>query len=218
MRLPRSRFMGSLCALSLLLPGAVPRANAQTQPGEIKLTVKDPSNAPLTANGKLENLGSGVARSFQTDANGAAELTNVAPGRYRLEITHSGFAASTEAITVAAGASITRDITLSLTASRYQMDVVEATPLAGFDVPVERVPAPVQSVTTEDIQQSGSLDLSDFLNKRLAGVNVNETQENPYQPDVNYRGYTASPLLGTPEGISVYFDSVRMNQPFGDVV
>ena len=41
---------------------------------------------------------------------------------------------------------------------------------------------------------------------------------NPFQPDVNFRGYTASPLLGTPEGISVYVDGVRQNQPFGDVV
>lgn len=210
--------MGSACMISLLLLGAAPIVRAQGQTGEIKLTVKDPSGSTLSANGKLENLDSGVARSFQTDTNGVADLTNVGPARYRLEITHSGFAVWSEAITVKAGASVSRDITLSLTASTYQMDVVEATPLAGFDVPVAQVPAPVQSVTTEDIQQSGSLDLSDFLNKHLAGVNVNETQENPYQPDVNYRGYTASPLLGTPEGISVYFDSVRMNQPFGDVV
>src|SRR5262249_24602692 len=50
------------------------------------------------------------------------------------------------------------------------------------------------------------------------GVHVNETQGNPYQPDINYRGYTASPLLGTPQGVSVYMDGVRLNQPFGDVV
>ncbi len=37
-------------------------------------------------------------------------------------------------------------------------------------------------------------------------------------PDVNYRPYTASPLLGTPQGLSVYVDGVRQNQPFGDVV
>ena len=43
-------------------------------------------------------------------------------------------------------------------------------------------------------------------------------QGNPIQPDLNYRGYTASPLLGTPQGISVYMDGVRLNQPFGDVV
>ena len=35
---------------------------------------------------------------------------------------------------------------------------------------------------------------------------------------MNYRGYTASPLLGTPAGLSVYLDGVRQNQPFGDVV
>ena len=68
------------------------------------------------------------------------------------------------------------------------------------------------------LQRSGSLELSDFLNRRLQGVHINENQGNPFQPDVNYRGYTASPLLGTPEGISVYLDGVRQNQPFGDIV
>ncbi len=56
------------------------------------------------------------------------------------------------------------------------------------------------------------------MNKRLGSVHVNEMQGNPFQPDVNYRGYSASPLLGTPQGLSVYMDGVRMNQPFGDVV
>src|SRR6185503_13949757 len=65
---------------------------------------------------------------------------------------------------------------------------------------------------------SGALDLSDFANRRLQGVHVNEMQGNPFQPDVNYRGYTASPLLGTPQGLSVYMDGVRLNQAFGDVV
>src|SRR5262249_37368552 len=67
-------------------------------------------------------------------------------------------------------------------------------------------------------EKSGSLDFSALLNKQLSGVHVNQNQENPYQPDVNYRGYTASPLLGTPQGISVYMDGVRQNQPFGDIV
>jgi outer membrane receptor protein involved in Fe transport len=49
-------------------------------------------------------------------------------------------------------------------------------------------------------------------------VTINEMQGNPFQPDLNFRGYTASPLLGTPQGLSVYLDGVRLNQPFGDVV
>jgi outer membrane receptor protein involved in Fe transport len=56
------------------------------------------------------------------------------------------------------------------------------------------------------------------MNRRLSGVNVDANQENLFQPDVSYRGYTASPLLGTPQGISVYMDGVRLNQPFAEVV
>ena len=80
------------------------------------------------------------------------------------------------------------------------------------------IPAPVQTATARDIETSGALDVADFLNRRMNGVHVNEIQNNPFQPDVNYRGYTASPLLGTPQGLSVYMDGVRLNQPFGDVV
>jgi outer membrane cobalamin receptor len=76
----------------------------------------------------------------------------------------------------------------------------------------------VQTATQVDIEKSFALELGDFLNRRINGVDVNEVQENPFQPDVNYRGFTASPLPGTPEGLSIYLDGVRQNQPFGDVV
>jgi len=56
------------------------------------------------------------------------------------------------------------------------------------------------------------------MNRMLGSVYVNDMQENPLQPDLNFRGYTASALLGTPEGMSVYLDGMRLNQPFGDVV
>jgi outer membrane receptor protein involved in Fe transport len=100
----------------------------------------------------------------------------------------------------------------------FTVIVVGTTPLEGVELPVDRIAAPVQTVTGKEIANSGALDLADFLDRRVNGVHVNETQGNPFQPDVNYRGYTASPLLGTPQGLSVYMDGVRMNQPFGDVV
>ena len=100
----------------------------------------------------------------------------------------------------------------------YRVEVIETTPLPGMDLPLEAIPAPVQTALERDITASGALDLPDFLNRRLANVFINEIQGNPFQPDVNYRGYTASPLLGTPQGLSVYMDGVRLNQPFGDVV
>ncbi|MGH9142680.1 MAG: TonB-dependent receptor [Vicinamibacterales bacterium] len=96
--------------------------------------------------------------------------------------------------------------------------MIESTPLPGLDLTLEQIPAPVQTATSADIEASGALDLSDFLNRHVNGIFVNEMQGNPFQPDLNYRGYTASPLLGTPQGLSVYMDGVRLNQPFGDVV
>jgi outer membrane receptor protein involved in Fe transport len=100
----------------------------------------------------------------------------------------------------------------------FTVTVVGATPLVGIELPIEQVAAPVQTLTGRSLETSGALDLPAYLNQRLNGIHVNETQGNPFQADVNYRGYTASPLLGTPQGLSVYMDGVRLNQPFGDVV
>jgi outer membrane receptor protein involved in Fe transport len=100
----------------------------------------------------------------------------------------------------------------------FTVTVVGTTPLPGVELPAGQVPAPVQVATDRDIDQSGALGVGDFLNRRLTSVYITESQNNPFQPDVNYRGYTASPLLGTPQGLSVYMDGVRMNQPFGEVV
>lgn len=106
----------------------------------------------------------------------------------------------------------------SLPAFASTVTVIGTTPLPGIDQPVANVPAPIQTATDRDLERSGALEVSDFLSKRLTSVHVNDMQGNPFQADINYRGYTASPLLGTPQGLSVYLDGVRLNQPFGDVV
>jgi outer membrane receptor protein involved in Fe transport len=103
-------------------------------------------------------------------------------------------------------------------APTYRVEVIETTPLPALDLRLEQIPSPVQTAVSGDLDASGSLDLADLLNRRFTGVFINEIQGNPYQPDVNFRGYTASPLLGTPQGLSIYMDGVRLNQPFGDVV
>lgn len=65
---------------------------------------------------------------------------------------------------------------------------------------------------------AGGLDLGDFMRRELGSVFVNEAQGNPLQPDVQYRGFVGSPLLGLPQGIAVYQDAMRVNEPFGDTV
>jgi outer membrane receptor protein involved in Fe transport len=96
--------------------------------------------------------------------------------------------------------------------------VITATALPGPDVDRATVPAPVQTATAKEIDRSHAIDLTEFMKRTLGSVYVNEMQNNPLQPDINFRGYTASPLLGTPEGMSVYLDGMRLNEPFGDVV
>jgi outer membrane receptor protein involved in Fe transport len=191
---------------------------AQALDGEIRLEIKDPSGAAMQASGKLKNLQTGASRSFQTDANGKFTLGDLSFSRYRLEVSGQGFATQSFLVDVQSNAPVSRTITMAIGVESARVDVVAATPLAGSNLSLQEMPGPVQTASAEDLNNSGSLDLSNFLNQRLSGVNINENQENPFQPDLNYRGYTASPLLGTPEGISVYMDGVRQNQPFGDVV
>ncbi len=105
-----------------------------------------------------------------------------------------------------------------LTIETDKVDVVGTTPLPAFGLPIEQVPASVQVVKGEDMHKQGSLSIAEHMNNNLQGVSINDTQNNPFQPDVSFRGYAASPLLGTPQGLSVYVDGVRVNEPFGDVV
>ena len=200
-----------LFLMSVLLCG-------QSQPGEIRIQVQDSSGLATEASGKLESPASNTDLSFQTNPQGAYTFSNLPPGRYRLEVLKIGFATQSLLIDVPPGTPVSRTVTMALATQASRIDVVASTPLPGTDLPIDEIPAPVQTASARDLQQTGALDLSDLLNQRLSGVHINQNQENPYQPDVSYRGYTASPLLGTPQGISIYMDGVRQNQPFGDIV
>ncbi|WP_321962314.1 TonB-dependent receptor [Paraburkholderia sp. J7] len=96
--------------------------------------------------------------------------------------------------------------------------VVGTTPLLGIGTPLAKVPANVQTVSAQDIAVQHRETLTDFLAANLPGVSVTDAQGNPFQMNLTYRGFTASPVLGTPQGLSVFVDGVRVNEPFGDVV
>src|SRR5580692_2241059 len=202
----------------LVLGGAAVALQAQQPTGEIRLEVKDPSGAAVAASGTLRNLAGGPERAFQTDTQGMYTLSGLPYGRYRLEISKTGFALLIVSIDVHSSTPVSRTVTMALATAESMVHVVATTPLAGTDLSADQIAGPVQTLAASDIDSSGALDLADAMNRRLNGVYLNEMQANPFQPDVNFRGYTASPLLGTPEGISVYMDGVRQNQPFGDVV
>ena len=95
--------------------------------------------------------------------------------------------------------------------------VIGTTPVAGTAIPLEKFAGNVQTLSHGALD-TPTADLSQRLSQSLGSMNINDTQGNPFSVDLNYRGFTASPALGTPQGLSVFLDGMRINEPFGDVV
>jgi len=98
------------------------------------------------------------------------------------------------------------------------VEVVATTPLPGLGTPLRDVPGNVQVFSGREIARQRPASIADFLDANASSVNLNTATGNPFQADLNFRGFTASPLLGTPQGLSVFQDGVRINEVFGDVV
>lgn len=96
--------------------------------------------------------------------------------------------------------------------------VVTSTPLAGFEISAHQVPGNIQQASASEIESIRSAGLAQMLNRRMGSIFINEAQNNPLQPDVQFRGFVASPLLGQSQGMAVYQDGVRINDPFGDIM
>lgn len=96
--------------------------------------------------------------------------------------------------------------------------VVAATPSGGPGLDAGKLPFNVQSADADALERSQSVDLTDFMGANLGSVNINSAQNNPLQPDVQYRGYAASPLLGLSQGVAVFQNGARINEPLGDAV
>lgn len=99
-----------------------------------------------------------------------------------------------------------------------KVEVVADTPASQGGVARSSIPAHVQTVIAAQLDQAQSVSLAEYMNRYLSGVVVNDAQNNPLQPDVQFRGFTASPLLGLPQGLAVYVNGVRFNETFGDTV
>jgi iron complex outermembrane receptor protein len=99
-----------------------------------------------------------------------------------------------------------------------QITVIATTPVPGLRIDVDKVPGNVQSLFSADLAKNGTADLTGSLNTQLGSVTINDTLADQFQPDILYRGFEASPVLGTPEGLAVYQNGVRINEAFGDSV
>ncbi|MDD4887794.1 MAG: Plug domain-containing protein, partial [Thiomonas sp.] len=84
----------------------------------------------------------------------------------------------------------------------------------GFRTP----PKHAYEVDADTLGQQPATSFAQLLSQHLPGVALTHEQGNPLQPTLRFNGFAASPLLGTPQGLSVFQDGVRVNEPFGDVV
>jgi outer membrane receptor protein involved in Fe transport len=99
-----------------------------------------------------------------------------------------------------------------------RVPVYPTTPLAGAGIDSDKVPASINTIDANQIKQTESLNISESLVKYVPGITVNEVNGNPFTPDVQFRGFVASPVSGTPQGLAVYQNGVRINEAFGDTV
>jgi outer membrane receptor protein involved in Fe transport len=92
------------------------------------------------------------------------------------------------------------------------------TPVAGVGIDVDKVPAAVNAVGAAQIARTDSPDIAVALQQHVPGLIVSDTTGNPFMPDVQFRGFVASPVSGTPQGLAVYQNGMRINEAFGDTV
>ena len=154
-----------------------------------------------------------------SDTRGGYHIEALSPGEYTITITMSGFAFQRQTgLVLSAGETRTLDVQLVLAPFAQQIDVVGVAPALGAGVRSDRFPAAVSVLDSMQLETRLVPSLADALHERLGAVTLEGTTTNPFQPTLRFRGFSASPLLGLPQGIAVYQNGVRVNEPFGDSV
>jgi iron complex outermembrane recepter protein len=97
-------------------------------------------------------------------------------------------------------------------------DTIGTSPVPGSEIPREKIPANAHVMPGADFEHTRAPDLLAAIGQRLPGVSIGDQSGNEFQRDVSYRGFTASPVIGTPQGLAVYQNGVRINEVFGDTV
>jgi len=96
-------------------------------------------------------------------------------------------------------------------------ETTTTTPIPGV-VDQDKIPSNVQTAGAPDFSYTVTPDLLQSMVRALPGVALSSQTGNEFQLDFNYRGFIASPVIGTPQGLAVYQNGVRINEVFGDIV
>ena len=103
-------------------------------------------------------------------------------------------------------------------ASAEAVQGVPVTPVKGSEIPIDKVPGAVAQVTSAEVERSGSPAIEQAIQQNVPGAIISDVTGNGYSTDIQYRGFSASPVEGTPQGLAVYQNGVRINEVFGDTV
>lgn len=203
-----------LLALAALAP---PNASAQTSALEGQVT---DAQGGAVAGAAVTAAAPGLAPvAAVTDSGGRFRFPALDPGTYALTVAMPGFRTERRtALALGAGETLRVDVQLGLAPFAQQVDVVGVGPTPGRTVDRDRVPATVAVVTAAEIEDRHAASLADVLNEQLGSVSLEGATANLFQPNLRFRGFTASPLLGLPQGLAVYQNGARINEPFGDTV
>lgn len=128
------------------------------------------------------------------------------------------WAISALVLSSAALASAPAELDASPSSQVPTVTVIGTTPVPGATIDIDKVPSNVESLSTAALTQGGPASLLGALQGRLGSITLNDTLADPFQPDLYYRGFAASAVLGTPQGLAVYQNGVRINEAFGDAV
>ena len=96
--------------------------------------------------------------------------------------------------------------------------VVGTTPVLGAGQDLSKVPANVRIVDPQKQADKAPQSAADLMQGSLGSVSTQDYLGNSLQPSLSFRGFTASPILGEPQGLAVYQNGMRINEAFGDLV
>ena len=98
----------------------------------------------------------------------------------------------------------------SIHAAQHRLSavVVTSTRLSQAD---ERAPSQVEELDLKRVIPGPEAVHNSLLT--LPGVSFFDDQGSRLQPEIEIRGFDVSPIVGTPQGVSVFLDGVRVNEP-----
>ena len=98
------------------------------------------------------------------------------------------------------------------------VEVIATSPLAGVGIDRDKVPGTARTLDADDFARTASPYVTETLFQRIPDISLSDPNGNNAVQELSYRGFVASPLQGTPQGLAVYMSGIRLNEAFGDTV